>query len=380
MASRWNLVEVAEREGRADQQDGHEDEPANRGAAWSAWRARLHVGDPLSATRPVARQHQPVDDEGDRDRDDHRDQRRDQIAVLLPEALVDRCLLRPSAGRFLRENARMTPPMPTCAVLLDALGTLVELDPPWRHLAEALGTEPDDRLIGAVRAEMGYYREHSHEGATPPRWPSSAPAAPGALRELGREVVGGDDDVDDPLPGLRRRVAGAGRAAGARTRRSLRLQLGRSLPQVLAAAGSRAPSTPSSPRPRPARADPAIFEPALRRPLRGGRGDLRRGHARRGHRGRPAAGIPALLVDRRRGRYRLLGVHQAPSPPATVTPSRSPGSRRRGESFGRAARSPGCNPGGRVPSRRRLEWSPAPSTGRGYGGRVGWRSGSSRRC
>ena len=48
--------------------------------------------------------------------------------------------------------------------LLDALGTLVELEPPWAHLAEALGVEPDERLARALRAEMAYYREHSHEG------------------------------------------------------------------------------------------------------------------------------------------------------------------------------------------------------------------------
>src|SRR5213592_4795182 len=53
---------------------------------------------------------------------------------------------------------------PTRAVLLDALGTLVELEPPWMHLAEALEREPDEHLARAVRAEMDYYREHSHEG------------------------------------------------------------------------------------------------------------------------------------------------------------------------------------------------------------------------
>jgi FMN phosphatase YigB (HAD superfamily) len=50
------------------------------------------------------------------------------------------------------------------AVLLDALGTLVELEPPWAHLAEDLGIEADDRLVAAFRAEMSYYREHSDEG------------------------------------------------------------------------------------------------------------------------------------------------------------------------------------------------------------------------
>ena len=52
----------------------------------------------------------------------------------------------------------------TRCVLLDALGTLVELEPPWIHLAAELGVEPDEQLVRAVRAEMAYYRDHSHEG------------------------------------------------------------------------------------------------------------------------------------------------------------------------------------------------------------------------
>jgi putative hydrolase of the HAD superfamily len=51
------------------------------------------------------------------------------------------------------------------AVFLDALGTLVELEPPWVYLRERVPPEVDDeRLVAAVRAEMGYYREHAHEG------------------------------------------------------------------------------------------------------------------------------------------------------------------------------------------------------------------------
>ena len=53
----------------------------------------------------------------------------------------------------------------TRAIFLDALGTLLELEPPWRHLRRALGDDiPEERLVAAVRAEMGYYKEHSHEG------------------------------------------------------------------------------------------------------------------------------------------------------------------------------------------------------------------------
>ena len=53
--------------------------------------------------------------------------------------------------------------MRTRAVFLDALGTLVELEPPWIHLAAELGEEPTTRFERAFRAEMSYYREHAIE-------------------------------------------------------------------------------------------------------------------------------------------------------------------------------------------------------------------------
>lgn len=50
-------------------------------------------------------------------------------------------------------------------MLLDALGTVVELEPPWLRLGPALGLEPDDpSLVAAVRKEMSFYKEHAHEG------------------------------------------------------------------------------------------------------------------------------------------------------------------------------------------------------------------------
>jgi putative hydrolase of the HAD superfamily len=52
----------------------------------------------------------------------------------------------------------------TRAVFLDALGTLVELEPPWLRLAAALDMEADDVLAAGVRLEMDYYKEHSHVG------------------------------------------------------------------------------------------------------------------------------------------------------------------------------------------------------------------------
>jgi putative hydrolase of the HAD superfamily len=58
-------------------------------------------------------------------------------------------------------------PEPIRAVLLDALGTLVELERPWPHLVDELAargvvvTEDDARA--AMLAEMAYYRAHHDE-------------------------------------------------------------------------------------------------------------------------------------------------------------------------------------------------------------------------
>jgi putative hydrolase of the HAD superfamily len=68
------------------------------------------------------------------------------------------------------------------AVLLDALGTIVELERPWPHLVEELAArgvvvrEEDARA--AMLAEMAYYRAHHDEAST---WP--------ALRDLRRRCA-----------------------------------------------------------------------------------------------------------------------------------------------------------------------------------------------
>ena len=55
------------------------------------------------------------------------------------------------------------------AVLFDALGTLVRLEPPWPFLRTALATRgidvTEDEAREAMRAEMAYYIEHHPEGA-----------------------------------------------------------------------------------------------------------------------------------------------------------------------------------------------------------------------
>lgn len=60
-----------------------------------------------------------------------------------------------------------SPSTSTRAVLLDALGTLVDLEPPAAHLAAALEIEDPADVASAVRAEMDFYRKHSHEGRDP---------------------------------------------------------------------------------------------------------------------------------------------------------------------------------------------------------------------
>ena len=92
--------------------------------------------------------------------------------------------------------------MPTRAVLLDALGTLIELEPPWVHLAERLGIAVDERLVSAVRAEMSYYREHAHQGGDRASLAALRDRCAALLsRELGREV-----DVETMMSAIRFRA------------------------------------------------------------------------------------------------------------------------------------------------------------------------------
>jgi putative hydrolase of the HAD superfamily len=52
---------------------------------------------------------------------------------------------------------------PPRAVFLDCFGTLVRMEPPGPHLAEALGVDAD-RADAAFRAEIAYYLDHHVEG------------------------------------------------------------------------------------------------------------------------------------------------------------------------------------------------------------------------
>jgi putative hydrolase of the HAD superfamily len=190
----------------------------------------------------------------------------------------------------------------THCVLLDALGTLVELEPPWTFLAADLGIEADDPLVAAVRAEMSYYREHSHEGRDADSLADLRSRCAAILsRELGRDV-----SVEQMMAAIRFRAYPDAAPALAELRAmGLRLvcvsNWDVSLPSVLdrcgladaldgivtsAAVGARKP-------------DPRIFEAALE--LAGcSAGDaLHVGDTREEDiDGARSAGVRALLIDR----------------------------------------------------------------------------------
>jgi putative hydrolase of the HAD superfamily len=72
-------------------------------------------------------------------------------------------------------------------VLLDALGTLVELQPPAPRLRALLAAEgfsvSENRAAAAFRAEIGYYLEHHLEGATREKLSDLRDRCAGVMRE-----------------------------------------------------------------------------------------------------------------------------------------------------------------------------------------------------
>ncbi|HMA26569.1 MAG TPA: HAD-IA family hydrolase [Solirubrobacterales bacterium] len=192
----------------------------------------------------------------------------------------------------------------TRAVFLDALGTLLELQPPWTLLRDRVPAEvPDERLIAALRAEMSYYREHAHEGRDD--------ASLAELRDRCAAIVSGElgyeITVDELVESIRfSAYPDVAPALGALRDRGLRLiavsNWDCSLPRVLercdleglldgtvtsAEAGARKP-------------DPAIFAPALELAGCGPDEAVHVGDtAEEDVAGARAAGIRPLLIDRR---------------------------------------------------------------------------------
>jgi len=156
--------------------------------------------------------------------------------------------------------------MTTKAVFLDALGTIIDLDSPWTHLAAELGIEPDERLVGAVRKEMDYYKDHAHEGTDDAALADLRGRCAELLsRELGREVA-----VETMMASIRfRAYPDAAPALAALRRRGMALvcvsNWDVSLPEVLdrCGLGGAFDGVVTSAGSGARKPDPAIFAPAL---------------------------------------------------------------------------------------------------------------------
>jgi putative hydrolase of the HAD superfamily len=194
----------------------------------------------------------------------------------------------------------------TKTVFLDALGTLVELEPPWVGLRRALGVGVgEEELREAVRAEMAYYKAHSDEGRDRESLADLRERCAAVLSErLGREV-GAETLMEairfsafpDALPGLEAlRARGVSRFCVSNWDISLaevleRCGLAAGLDGVVVSAGAGA-----------RKPDPRIFEHALRLAGCAAEDALHVGDTpEEDLEGARAAGIRALLIDRSGG-------------------------------------------------------------------------------
>jgi putative hydrolase of the HAD superfamily len=191
----------------------------------------------------------------------------------------------------------------TRAVFLDALGTLVELEPPWMSLRERVPAEvSDEQLKDALRAEMAYYREHADEG----RDEASLADLRKRCAALVSDRLGSEITVDelveairfeaypDAIPALRElRDRGRRLVAVSNWDCSLPSVLGRcGLGELLDGAVSSAVAGARKP-------DPAIFAPALELAGCGPEEALHVGDTlEEDVVGARAAGIRSLLIDR----------------------------------------------------------------------------------
>ena len=193
----------------------------------------------------------------------------------------------------------------TRAVLLDALGTLVELEPPWTHLAASLGIAANRGVIDAFRAEMSYYRDHSHEARDRASLADLRRRCAGVLsRELGTEVA-----VEELMASIRfRAFDDAAPALTALRERRLRLvcvsNWDYALPEVLGRVGlaGTLDGVVTSASVGARKPNPEIFAAALEAAGCGADEALHVGDSNEEDiAGARAAGIRALLIDRSGG-------------------------------------------------------------------------------
>jgi len=191
----------------------------------------------------------------------------------------------------------------TRAVFLDALGTLVELEPPWISLRDLVPAEvSDEQLVDALKAEMAYYKEHAHEGRDE--------ASLAELRErcaaLVSDKLGLDVTVDELVEAIRfTAYPDAVPALSALRDRGLRLitvsNWDCSLPRVLESCGldGMLDGTVTSAEAGARKPDPAIFAAALELAGVGPGEAVHVGDtADEDVAGAQAAGIRPLLIDR----------------------------------------------------------------------------------
>ena len=193
----------------------------------------------------------------------------------------------------------------TRAVFLDALGTLVELEPPWISLRDLVPAEiGDEQLVEALRAEMAYYREHAHEGRDEASLADLRERCAALVSERARASRSGSTSwsrrsASPPIPTPFRRwprCATAGCAWSCVSNWDCSPAAGPGAMRARRAARRR-----RSPRRRPARASPTRrssprrwSSPAARRTRRSTSGT----RPRRTSPGARAAGIRPLLIDR----------------------------------------------------------------------------------
>ena len=136
------------------------------------------------------------------------------------------------------------------------------------HLAARSGSSPTSAWSHAVRAEMGYYSEHSHEARDAASLARAARALRAALlsaSSAARSTVA-DDDGRDPLPGLPRRRARRWPSCASAASPSSASRTGTSRwPRCWSAAGSAAllDGVVTSAAVGARKPDPAIFAAAL---------------------------------------------------------------------------------------------------------------------
>ncbi len=194
----------------------------------------------------------------------------------------------------------------TRAVFLDALGTLVELEPPWVSLRDLVPAEiSDEQLVEALKAEMAYYKEHAHEG----RDEASLTELRERCAALVSRKLGMDVGVDELVAAIRfSAYPDAVPALRNLHDRGLRLLVVSnwdcSLPRVLdgCGLGEMVDGTITSAEAGARKPDPAIFERALELAGCGADEALHVGDtADEDVAGARAAGIRSLLIDRDRG-------------------------------------------------------------------------------